>query len=63
MNNIYMITKGSYKWYQNKSLIMVWRSISFGPVGDVCPFDSLIPWDIMRTLCLHEWVFVTSHIR
>ena len=34
----------------------------FNPIRDVCLFDSVIPWDTMRTLCLYGRVFVMSHI-
>ena len=51
------------------SLQMVSESISeldvgglFGPIGGVCLFGLIITWDIMRTLCLHRGIFVTSHI-
>ena len=34
----------------------------FGPIGDVYLFDLTILWDITKTLRLHEWVFMISHI-
>ena len=50
------------------SLQMVSKSILDLGVGfvwphkGVCLFDPIIPWDTMRTLCLHGDVFVMSHI-
>ena len=38
MNNIYIIEQGHYKWYQSRSLTLVWGSVPFCPVRDVCPF-------------------------
>ena len=48
----------------SKSLQMVLKPISdlnvrglFGPIRGVCLFGPIIPWDTMRTLCMHgeEW--------
>ena len=53
---------GRYKWYQNRSPISMCEGL-FCPIRDVCLFDPVIPWDTMRTFCLHGEVFVMSHIR
>ena len=62
-DNIYMVKPGRYKWYQSRSLIPIWGFVLFGPVRGVGSFDSVIPWDTIRTLCLYEEVFVISYIK
>ena len=49
---------GHYKWYQSRPPTLVWGFVWPG----VCLFDLTIPWNTMRTLCLHGDVFVMSHI-
>ena len=49
-----MVGLGHYKWYQSRSPTSMWGSVLFGPIGGVYLFGIIIPWDTMRTLCLHR---------
>ena len=34
----------------------------FDSVKNICLFDTVIPWETMKTLCLYEKMFLMSHI-
>ena len=59
-DNIYMVRSGSLQMVSDDP--RPWCGGLFGLVRSVCLFDPAIPWDTIRTLCLHEGVFVMSHI-
>ena len=54
-----MRTLCRYKWYQNRSLTLMWGSVPFGPVKIVTPQFYGRNEDVMSVLGGERVVFVT----
>ena len=59
-----MFGSDHYKWYQSRSLTLVWGFVPFGPIRDVYSFGIAISWDKKRMLHLHggfPWHYISMN--